>query len=327
MIDVKDYIDGDKFENLILGMKDDNYIFSENHLINDLFKKSSIDYPFVLITHNTDGNITKYPTRLIDADFNLMSNNLIKWFGQNVDVVDNRVESIPIGLERDRWFPNINKKHKIFNKNLENKKHKNLLYINHNTGTFPKERIEPYNIFRKHKLIKNNKPTDEYCEMVFRQREWLLKYGTTEARAISILKTMLNKIKDKFNSKINYTNGFAHGFKLGDYYNYLQNSKIAIVPNGAVIPESFRYFEAFESNCIVITTYPKHLEQYNHWYYENSPAIFLKDWNQLNEGLIKELLTESKLKEYEIKNKEYFDKNISTKSISNYMLNIIKNKE
>jgi hypothetical protein len=141
------------------------------------------------------------------------------------------------------------------------------------------------------------------------------------------MKYNLDKIKDKFKSITNYTDGFAHGYKLSDYYNYLQNSKIAFVPNGVVIPESFRYFEAFESNCIVITSYPKHLDKYNHWYYENSPAIFLKDWNQLNEGMIKELLTEQKLKEYELKNKEYFDKYISTKSVAEYILNIIKSKE
>lgn len=41
------------------------------------------------------------------------------------------------------------------------------------------------------KLILNNKPTEEYYDMVFKQREWLLKYGTTESRAVEVIKNML----------------------------------------------------------------------------------------------------------------------------------------
>jgi phage/plasmid-associated DNA primase len=41
------------------------------------------------------------------------------------------------------------------------------------------------------RLVVNNKPTDEYMNMLFEQRDWLLKYGTTESRALSIIKTMI----------------------------------------------------------------------------------------------------------------------------------------
>jgi hypothetical protein len=43
------------------------------------------------------------------------------------------------------------------------------------------------------RLVVNGSPTKEYLEMLFAQREWLLKYGTTEARALEILKTLLEK--------------------------------------------------------------------------------------------------------------------------------------
>lgn len=136
----------------------------------------------------------------------------------------------------------------------------------------------------------------------------------------------LIKIKDNFKSIVNITNGFAQGFKLEEYYSLMRNSKISIVPRGAVVPESFRYFESFESNSIVITTYPIEDQNYKHWYYNDSPAIFLSDWDQLTNDLIVDLLNIDKLKYYDIKNKEYFDKNISPIGVSNYMLNIIKNK-
>ena len=133
----------------------------------------------------------------------------------------------------------------------------------------------------------------------------------------------LMKIKDKFNTIINVTDGFAKGVSLVEYYNLMQNSKIAIVPNGAVVPESFRYFEAFESNCVVITSFPRNIDLYNNWFYDNSPAVFINNWNELTENLIRNLLTDENLKKYEIENKKYFNNNLSSKAISSYMLNVI----
>lgn len=135
----------------------------------------------------------------------------------------------------------------------------------------------------------------------------------------------LKKIKDDFKSIVNVTDGFARGFKIEEYYNIMRNSKIAIVPNGAVVPESFRYFEAFESNCIVITSYPKD-SNYNHWYYKNSPAIFISNWNQLTKDLVNNLLDNDNLNRYDSLNRKYFEENISPKGLSNYISKIIKEK-
>lgn len=43
------------------------------------------------------------------------------------------------------------------------------------------------------RLVVNNRPTKSYIEMLYAQREWLLKYGTTEARALEVMKTLLEK--------------------------------------------------------------------------------------------------------------------------------------
>jgi hypothetical protein len=53
-------------------------------------------------------------------------------------------------------------------------------------------------------LVIDGKPTDDYLEMLFKQRDWLLKYGTTEARALDILKIMIknNKKNEIFISHI-----------------------------------------------------------------------------------------------------------------------------
>jgi len=133
----------------------------------------------------------------------------------------------------------------------------------------------------------------------------------------------LNKIKNNFNGIINVTDGFAHGYNLEDYYSLMSDSKICIVPDGAVVPESFRYFESFENNCIVITTYPINNNFYKNWFYNDSPAIFLNDWNDLNKSVIENLLSENVLKKYEDKNRKYFEKSISTKAVASYIYKII----
>jgi len=40
------------------------------------------------------------------------------------------------------------------------------------------------------KLIVNNKPTKEYIEMVCAQREWLVRFGTTKARAGRVMEIL-----------------------------------------------------------------------------------------------------------------------------------------
>lgn len=134
----------------------------------------------------------------------------------------------------------------------------------------------------------------------------------------------VGKIKDNYNSIIKKTGGFRQGFTINEYYEYLNNTKIALIPNGVSIPESYRYVEAFESNCIAITTYPIKNVNYRLWYYENSPAIFIDKWNELNRKLIDKLLDIDFLVEYFEKNKEYYNNYLSTEAVANYMLDKIK---
>jgi hypothetical protein len=113
---------------------------------------------------------------------------------------------------------------------------------------------------------------------------------------------------------------------LNEYYNYLESSKIAFVPTGVVIPESFRFFEAVKSGCIIVTTYPINDEKYKNWYYKDCPAVFIDSWSEVNHAFIENLLNTKNLYDYREKNKDYFEKFISPKAISNYILEILKSK-
>lgn len=109
-----------------------------------------LDNKFIVVTHNSDINIDNVDN---------LPKNVIKWYSQNVNFKDSRLESLPIGLENSRWFPLIRKQEKILNILNTDKKIKNLVYLNHNVNTNLKERIVPYNLLSNKSFV-----TSESCE-------------------------------------------------------------------------------------------------------------------------------------------------------------------
>jgi hypothetical protein len=113
-----DYIQGERFIDLHNGV---NIIYCKTENVNEFLKSNKLNNDFILISHNSDGKITDNPTKY-DADINLIPNNLIKWYGQNVCIKHDKVSSIPIGLENSQWFKDIGKIEKMKNiKNTEKK--------------------------------------------------------------------------------------------------------------------------------------------------------------------------------------------------------------
>jgi len=138
-----DYIQGEKFVSLY---NYDGVYYRATHEVNTFFDDPP-DWPFVLISHNSDGKITDTPGKF-DADVNLMPDNLIKWYGQNVDVVNDKIESIPIGLENSKWFKRENKILKMREIVGTEKQIKNLVYLNLNIRTNPSVRQPIYDMLR-----------------------------------------------------------------------------------------------------------------------------------------------------------------------------------
>ena len=72
-----------------------------------------------------------------------------------------------------------------------------------------------------------------------KDRELDLFYSGQESPNRLTFQRKINNFKNQYKTLINITNGFSFGFPILEYYSHLQNSKIALVPDGAVIPESF----------------------------------------------------------------------------------------
>lgn len=138
--------------------------------------------------------------------------------------------------------------------------------------------------------------------------------------------SQMELLSDEFNCLYKKTDSFAKGFALDEYYKYLENSKVAFVPTGVVIPESFRFFEAVKSGCIIVTTYPIKNEKFKNWYYEDCPAYFIDSWSEVNHDFIRNLLNTENPIEYSNKNRNYYNKFISPRAIANYILGVLKTK-
>jgi hypothetical protein len=162
-----DYIQGERFIQL---QNNEDIYYRHTHEVNDFFM-SPPSKPFVLISHNSDGKITTDPVKY-DADARLMPDNLIRWYGQNVDVCDERIEPIPIGLENSKWFKR-DKKIKKLGEIVETKRRvRNLVYLNLNIRTNPPERQPIYDMLEDKPYVtvehgKNGVAFDHYLDNLY----------------------------------------------------------------------------------------------------------------------------------------------------------------
>jgi len=192
-----DWIQGNKFKNIAkwhyapasgqgVGVKNnfspDHYCYIENTFDKDsvidgdiiytptFFADSlldvlrTIDKKVIVITHNSDTNFTITPP-----------DNVIMWFTQNVNIIHDRVQSIPIGLENDIWFPETNKKKKMLEKLKEPRNYRNLVYMNHNIATNPAKRTKPYEILKDKSWVttymgENGVGFDEYLDNIYNHK-------------------------------------------------------------------------------------------------------------------------------------------------------------
>jgi hypothetical protein len=113
----------------------------------------------------------------------------------------------------------------------------------------------------------------------------------THARRQQLAKVMQNMPNALFKP----TGGFAQGDKPIDYYRTLASAKIAPAPSGAVVIDSFRFFEAIEMLCLPIADRidPKgnSLDFYNYLFGYDIPVSHVSNWSELTK-LVPELLNQ-----------------------------------
>ncbi len=132
MISYDEYIWGDKFKQHF--SSNPKCVYSNIDFVKTCNKNAR-----VVVTHNGDNPVN---------DDNLSHfTNLHIWFGQNVMTTDNRVTSLPIGLENDYIAGQPQRKKILFEKSKENKQANKLVYLNCSIGTYRPDRQTAYDYF------------------------------------------------------------------------------------------------------------------------------------------------------------------------------------
>jgi hypothetical protein len=154
-------------------LKDINIVYLHT-IYKDIFFDKIKDLPnkFIVMTHNSDVNINHIEN---------LPDNVIKWYSQNINCIDDRLESLPIGLENLRWFGDT-KQNKIVEKLKSPKRIINLLYMNHNISTNMKERKLPYDILQNKSFVtaergRNGYGFDNFIDKIYNHKFVLCPEG------------------------------------------------------------------------------------------------------------------------------------------------------
>jgi hypothetical protein len=131
-------------------------IFCYSHRLENLMDKiGNFNKKFVLITHNSDGNIT--PDNQCVKEL-LMNDKIIKWYAQNVSVKCNKISPIPIGIANSQWNHG-NIEHL---RNIDTEKSADV-FLNFSIGTNPGKRKVCYdNLHAKIPFIHTLNQADYY---------------------------------------------------------------------------------------------------------------------------------------------------------------------
>jgi len=91
------------------------------------------------------------------------------------------------------------------------------------------------------------------------------------------------------------TAGFAQGDSPQDYYMGLSRARIAPAPSGAVVIDSFRFFEAIEMLCLPVADKidpnGNYVEFYKNVFGYDIPVVHVSNWSELS-SLVPKLLKE-----------------------------------
>jgi hypothetical protein len=89
------------------------------------------------------------------------------------------------------------------------------------------------------------------------------------------------------------TGGFAQGDSPKDYYKALSSARIAPAPSGAIVIDSFRFFESIEMLCLPIgdkiDSKGNYIEFYKNVFGYDLPISYVSNWSELT-SLVPELL-------------------------------------
>ncbi len=118
-------------------LKDGDIIYTHTFYAKQLFEiLDLIGKKVFIITHNADEPADWVPPDCVQH-----------WWSQNVNIDHPKVESLPIGLENNRWWKGLQKRAKMEEMLKGILPHSKLIYMNHNIKNNRAQRQRPYELF------------------------------------------------------------------------------------------------------------------------------------------------------------------------------------
>jgi len=122
-----------------------------------------------------------------------------------------------------------------------------------------------------------------------------------------------------YNLRVGFGRQFGGGLSPDEYSKVLMDSKIALVPEGYISNNSFRFFEASKYGTIVITK-----TLYDFWFYKNFPGYQRSNWFGLGRLLNRLLSDEAKMKAVHQEMLSYFQSQCSENAVAHYIAEQLK---
>lgn len=116
-------------------------------------------------------------------------------------------------------------------------------------------------------------------------------------------------------SKFVFYEGWNQGLGREEYGRIMSNTKIALVPCGSASLDTFRFYEACEAGCVILT-----LKQNNYEFMQGSPHIEIPSWADVRTYIDNLLSRPEKLVEISEKTKQFWNTNLCPEAAAKFML-------
>lgn len=116
-------------------------------------------------------------------------------------------------------------------------------------------------------------------------------------------------------SKFIFYEGWNQGLGREEYGRIMSNTKIALVPCGSASLDTFRFYEACEAGCVILT-----LKQNNYEFMQGSPHIEIPSWADVRTYIDNLLSKPEKLVEISEKTKQFWNTNLCPEAAAKFML-------
>ena len=143
----------------------------------------------------------------------------------------------------------------------------------------------PLGYNKKHVSLKNKPISDRTIDVFFSGHMHSKNRQTSLLPIIQYFKNLPKYKRPKLD--INISSGFNTGLDGDEYSKRLHNSKIAICPHGNVSVETFRFYEAARSGCVIVSPVLPNTQ-----IYKNSNVVQVENWHTDTGPIILELLND-----------------------------------